>query len=200
MNQDDRMDEQESPEAPISMVLTWPDPWLRTKSQEVDHAYASGLIVRLLRTMRAYKAVGLSAVLIGEAARVAVLDLSSSDQKEEQAHLALINPEIKSMSKRMIEVELGCVSLPGIMVKVKRPESVVVTTERIGLPGRVAFEFKGMLAANVLHQLDLMDGIGYWQRLSGVKRRSILNQYRRRLEAEMADEAADGLVASLSEV
>jgi peptide deformylase len=189
-------------------VLVWPHPWLRIKSLPMGEYYATDdapvafdeLVPRLLKTMRQREAIGLSAILIGIPARVAVLEFSPTDKPEDRAHIALIDPEIKSMSKKLIEVEVGCLSLPGVTAKIKRPESIVVTTGRFGMPGRVALEAKGLVAANVLHQMDLMDGVLYWQRLSRQRQRSLLKQYERLVLDKMAGEAAPVLKQALSEV
>ena len=93
------------------------------------------------------------------------IEIMSSDQRVREV---FINPTIKS-SEGTAESEEGCLSVPGVVAKVKRPKKVVVQAE--DLDGTIfTVEAEG-LACNVLcHEIDHLNGVLFIDHLSGVKK------------------------------
>lgn len=104
----------------------------------------------LAETMIQNKGLGLSANQIGEPYRVFVLT-------GEQIR-ACFNPKIVSQSvEQTVQVE-GCLSYPGLFVKVKRPAVVKIRyTQPNG--NTITEEFAGLTARIVQHEIDHLDGI-----------------------------------------
>jgi peptide deformylase len=128
------------------------DDILRKKAKEVTKAddRVRLLISDMIDTMYHADGVGLAAPQVGILKRIVVIDVGDG------VH-ALINPEIISQSGEEIDYE-GCLSLPGIRGKVKRPAHVVV---RALDPDGKETELRadGLLARAVCHETDHLDGV-----------------------------------------
>jgi peptide deformylase len=128
----------------------------------------------LLETMYACKGVGLSATQVDVHKRVLVVDVS----EERDRPLLFINPEIVSAAG-LAPAEEGCLSLPGIYDKVKRPTQIRVRAlGRDGLPFEMDAE--GLLAVCIQHEMDHLEGKLFVDYLSELKRQLI----RKRLQKE----------------
>ena len=67
----------------IRKILTEPDPFLRTKSQDVDKVddETRKLMDDMLDTMYAAPGIGLAAIQVGVPKRIIVIDLSKEEKK-----------------------------------------------------------------------------------------------------------------------
>jgi peptide deformylase len=158
------------------VILEYPDPRLRQTAEPVrvvDDAVRR-FADDLLQTMYACKGVGLAATQVDVHQRILVVDVS----EERNQPLLFINPEILS-AQGLVPAEEGCLSLPGIYDKVKRPERVRVRA--LGRDGH-AFELdaEGLLAVCIQHEMDHLDGKLFVDYLSELKRQLI----RKRLQKE----------------
>jgi len=136
----------------IRNVRTDGDEVLRKASKEVDKI--DDRIISLLKdmadTMYKQNGVGLAAPQIGILRRMVVIDVG-------EGLLQLINPKVISESGEQIDYE-GCLSVPGLLGKVKRPEKVIV--EALDIKGeKVTIEGEKLLAVAVCHEIDHLDGI-----------------------------------------
>ncbi len=94
--------------------------------------------------------VGLAAPQVGILKRIVVIDVGDG-------LIEMINPVIIESEGEQFEVE-GCLSVPGVYGKVKRPARVVV--EYLNPKGKkVRTEGTGLLAICICHELDHLDGI-----------------------------------------
>src|SRR6185436_5021544 len=107
----------------IRAIRIYPDPVLRVQCRAVTGFDESlrKLVADMIETMHAAPGIGLAAPQIGVDLRVAVVDLSTGEDPE-QEH-GLINPEIGYRQGQETDVE-GCLSLPGITDKVDRPPPI----------------------------------------------------------------------------
>ena len=115
-------------------IRRYGDPVLRRKARPVEQfdADLQRLIQDMFQTMYAEPGVGLAAPQVGVSSRVVVIDVSPAGKKKEP--MALINPRIVRTRGRLSGEE-GCLSFPGISVKIVRPEWVSVTAvNEKGLP------------------------------------------------------------------
>lgn len=111
------------------------------------------LIDDMFETMYASDGVGLAAPQIGIAKRIVVIDDRDGHQ------YAFINPEITEQDGEQISDE-GCLSLPGYVGKVKRPQRV--TVKALGADGEdITVKAEGFFAVVLCHELDHLDGILY---------------------------------------
>jgi len=108
-------------------------------------------INRLKMTMKLYNGLGLSANQCGVFERVFIVG-------NEEIVIVCINPKIIKASGDLIKDNEGCLSFPGLFLKVERAASVEV--EYYDLQGKkYNTTFTGLTARCFLHELDHMNGI-----------------------------------------
>jgi peptide deformylase len=108
------------------------------------------LVDDLLETLHANEnGAGLAAPQVGVLRRVAVIDLG-------EGPIELINPVILETDGEM-EVEEGCLSLPGRYLRTRRPARVRAEAyDRTG--EKRAYEGEGLLALALVHEIGHLDG------------------------------------------
>ncbi|MBI5196432.1 MAG: peptide deformylase [Nitrospirae bacterium] len=158
-------------------IKTYPDKILKEKTApvtEFDEALQK-LIDDMIETMYAAFGVGLAANQVGVPKRVLVIDVSSKEAAI--TLIVLINPEIVSMEGAM-EVEEGCLSLPGYTTVVKRAEKVKVKgLDRKGKP--VEVEGSGLLSRALQHEIDHLNGKLLIDRIGRIKREFFKRRHRK---------------------
>ena len=108
------------------------------------------LLDDMKETLHAAQGVGLAAPQVGVLRRIAIVEF-------EDKYYELINPRILKSSGGVIGEE-GCLSVPGVRGKVKRPETITVTyLDRMGK--RHKEEITGILARVFCHEIDHLDGV-----------------------------------------
>jgi peptide deformylase len=152
------------------------DPVLREKAVPVAEIseVTRQLIRDMFETMYAEDGVGLAAPQVGISERIIVID----PQEDELPAFALINPEILEISKETEKGEEGCLSIPGLRDIVERPYHVVVrglTAE--GQPREL--DLSGLPARIIQHEIDHLDGILFFERLSPLKRKMLLSRWQK---------------------
>jgi peptide deformylase len=132
------------------------------------------LVDDMFHTMYDAEGVGLAGPQVGVSRRVIVVDV----REEGQQPFALINPRVVESSAEREKAEEGCLSIPGVSAAVERPVRVVV--EGLDADGHpVRFESEGLLARCLQHEVDHLDGVLFIDRLSPLKRRMVLQKYKR---------------------
>ena len=154
-------------------VLTYPDPGLTQCAADVDVA-TDGDVGRLaktmLRVMHDAPGIGLAAPQIGVQKRVIAFDL------EDDPHV-LLNPKVVAHSDESSSFEEGCLSVPGIVVPVSRPDSILF--EAFTLDGHeIRVEAEGLLARLIQHEVDHLDGVLMLDRATPEERKAALQRYR----------------------
>lgn len=142
------------------------DDILRKKTRAVESVNNRilTLLEDMVETMYHADGAGLAAPQVGILRRLIVIDVGTGLIK-------LINPVITEADGEQQELE-GCLSIPGIYGKVKRPERVVVNAlDENGKP--IALEGTGLLARALCHEIDHLDGILF---IDKVIPGSIINQ------------------------
>ena len=131
------------------------DEVLRKPSKEIKEMTSRTMLLidDMFETMYEAYGVGLAAPQVGILKRLVVIDTYEGQP------LVLINPKIVEKDGEQIGDE-GCLSLPGKVAVVKRPNHVVCEAlDRDMNPIRV--EGEGLLARAICHELDHLDGILY---------------------------------------
>lgn len=99
----------------------------------------------------------LAAIQIGEPFKLTVVRNDFDDAKNKE-FTTLINPEIVKASTEQVSDVEGCLSVPGIYGRVKRPLKIKVKAQDIdGHPIRLTLE--GFPARVLQHEIDHMNGI-----------------------------------------
>lgn len=114
------------------------------------------LIGDMFDTMYESRGVGLAAPQVGILRRICVVDVMDGDP------IVLINPEVLETSGEQTDDE-GCLSVPGKVAEVTRPDHVVVQSLDVDM-NPVTFEGEGLRARAILHEMDHLDGILYGER------------------------------------
>ncbi len=158
---------------PISKL---PAKVLRTKVQDLNLPGDKDLL-RLIKDMfatcKAADGVGLAAPQVGKNLNMAIIFLEEAGLPA----FPIINPRITQSSKEQTEMEEGCLSIPGVFGKVKRPKKI--TMEAYNLAGEKFTITDDTFLARVLqHEIDHLNNIlisDKFEELTGGK--ELLPQY-----------------------
>ncbi len=142
-------------------IRKFDDPALRVKCKPVRkiNSGIKALVKSMAETMYESEGVGLAAPQVGDDRRIVVLDTGDGLWE-------LINPEIVDERGAVEDVE-GCLSLPGILGRVTRPEWVQV--KALDIRGNTHWvEGEGLLARALCHEIDHLDGVLFIDRAESV--------------------------------
>lgn len=146
-------------------LLPITDPLLRKEPKEYDfdaEGDATKLCEDLFKKMLELGGVGLSANQIGIDKKIFVF--GDGDKLTRY----IINPTIIGLGDEAESMQEGCLSLPGVMLMVKRPTEVTLQYQDV--KGEIVVEtFLGLGARVVLHEYDHMLGQNFTQRVSKMK-------------------------------
>ena len=132
-------------------IRIYGDPILRQKASLVKAVGPAErlLIASLMETMYEHKGIGLAAPQVGISEQIFVADIG-------EGPVVVVNPKI--LSRRGQEVrEEGCLSIPGIVMNVKRPQTIRV--RYLNEENKtVEMEYSDLLARVILHETDHLRG------------------------------------------
>jgi peptide deformylase len=150
-------------------IVIYPDPRLLLKSKPVTqfNDELKELAREMTETMRDANGVGLAAIQIGEAIRMMVMD-EHYDLEDKGESLALCNPVVLA-EEGTETIEEGCLSIPDVREEVERSFKVKVKGQNLDGVEKV-YDFEGLLARCILHEIDHMDGKLFIQKVPAVKR------------------------------
>jgi len=156
----------------IIPIVAYGDPVLKKVAYEIDEDYAdlNQLIDNMFETMYNAKGVGLAAPQIGLGIRLFIVDASPFAEDDEEGE-----PDPRSAglmeaySEEEDEFEEGCLSLPDLHDKVVRPSAIQVRYLDETLKEHVR-EADGLLARVMQHEIDHLQGIYFFERLSPIRR------------------------------
>jgi peptide deformylase len=163
-------------------IRTYGDPVLKTVASAVEDV--DGKVVRLVGEMfdtlvESGNGLALAAPQIGVRKQVVVWDFGEDPT-------AIVNPEIVESDGEWVYDE-GCLSIPGLYVEMLRPKEVLV--RGIGLDGEeIEIEADELEARMFLHEIDHLQGVLMFDRMTAGQRKDALIEFRR-LEEEAAAEA-----------
>lgn len=159
----------------ILPIYTFGQPVLRKEAEEIDENYPElpQLIQNMWDTLASSQGIGLAAPQIGLSIRLVVIDLDviSEDMPEyEGFRRVYINPYIEELDTSEQDVsEEGCLSLPGIHEKVKRPTRIRVSYLDEQFQEHDEW-VTGYLARVMQHEFDHLDGKVFTDHLTGLRR------------------------------
>ena len=170
---------------PVREIVLLGDPILREEAPEVEtfDEELRSLVQDMFITMAAAEGAGLAAPQVGIRKRVLVADVVT--EGEEPVRVALVNPIIVEVSTEEDRSSEGCLSIPGVTEVVSRPDAVVVEGfDPAGDP--VQIEAEGLLSRVLQHEVDHLEGVLFFDRISTLKRRMLLKKYRKLRDEEAA--------------
>jgi len=122
------------------------------------------LTENLVETMREYKGIGLSAPQCAVMERVFVMYSDINEQKI----MACYDPHILEYSEKTVLMDEGCLTYPGLWLKVRRPISIKACWEDTkGTKGE--YELFGLEARIFQHEYDHMEGLVFIDHVSKLK-------------------------------
>lgn len=135
----------------VLKIRLWPDKILRKKSIPVKYIgqEEKKIFEEMAYLMYAAKAIGLSGPQVGMNRQMIVVDVG-------QGPLCLANPKILKRQGKSI-FEEGCLSIPGICIKIKRPEKIEVRAFDQDNKN-IQIEVDGLLARALQHEIDHLSG------------------------------------------
>ena len=154
----------------------FPHPVLKARASEVDAVTDEVRAIwdEMLAAMYAMPGVGTTAPQLGIGLRLAVMDCSPS--KDQPVRLA--NPEIIWASEEKSSFEEASPNLPGVSAWIDRPAEVEVAfLDEHGQ--QVQRKFTDLWATSVQHQIDHLNGMLFFDRLSPLKRRRLMEAHRK---------------------
>lgn len=126
------------------------------------------LIQDMRETLHAYGGIGLAAPQIDVGYRIAVIEIENTmtryGELEQTPFAVYVNPEITVLPGDSAGYWEGCLSVPGMMGYVSRPQHIRVDyLDETGEPQ--SREAHGFLATVFQHEFDHLDGILYVDRI-----------------------------------
>ncbi len=144
-------------------ILKFPEAKLRKKAAKIENITSSeiAMLSSMADSMYMSQGVGLAAVQVGIGKQLAVIDIG-------EGLIKMVNPVIIKRDGYDAQEE-GCLSCPGVSVKVKRSKTVVVNflNEKGDL---MELKASGLLARAVQHELDHLSGKLIIDYLSPIKK------------------------------
>ena len=152
----------------VYKLVDFYDPILRAPTKpfvfdsEESKERAAYIAFSMAETLEKLQGLGLSANQVGLDVRVCALNMGKEIW-------TMFNPEIIERSEELnTEFSEGCLSYPGLFLKIPRHKTVKVRFQAIG--GQfVEQELTGLTAVCLQHELDHLDGIVYTDRVSRIK-------------------------------
>jgi peptide deformylase len=143
-------------------VVTYPDAVLKKKTQPIERITEEvfKIVEEMTETMLKEDGVGLAANQIASLMRVFVLNITP--REENPTPVAFINPEIIDKKDPVVDEE-GCLSFPGLYLKISRANVVRVHARNL-YNEDTAYEMTGLLARAIQHELDHLNGIVFIDR------------------------------------
>jgi peptide deformylase len=142
------------------------------------------------------KGVGLAANQVGLPFRLFVLNVTA-DPEQQDEELVFINPEVVKRHSWEDDEE-GCLSLPGLYSKVRRPKKVKVRAYNLA-GAEVEFESDELFGRAMQHEIDHLDGKLFIDHLGPLARHGIKGALRT-FEGEFREAQKAGIYPDDAEI
>ena len=151
----------------VREVVAIGDPVLRQRARELSgdeiaSPEIQGLIDDLIETKRATHGAGIAANQVGEALRVAIVEVEEDNPrypyKPPVPLTVIINPTIEPLAEGTVEINEGCLSVPDLRGSLER--HLAIRVRYVDRHGQEHNEVKrGLTAGTFQHEVDHLDGI-----------------------------------------
>lgn len=149
-------------------IVKYGDPVLREVAEEISEISQETkvLVSEMADALKKAQGLGLAAPQVGVGKRLFLVNLSAVDITESLR--VFINPEILA-TEGEVEMEEGCLSFPGLYLKIVR--AATVTVRATDLDGqKFELDLEGLAARAVLHEFDHLEGVLFIDHLSTIAR------------------------------
>ena len=141
------------------------DPILKQKAENWDfknNSNAADIEREMLELMKARNGIGLAANQVGLLHRVFVM------QTQDGREFSCFNPYVLQGDNNFVEQREGCLSFPGLWLKIKRHNKI--TAAYLDNTGKQCIiELEGIDAICFQHELDHLNGITFTEHVSDLK-------------------------------
>ena len=147
-------------------IRVYPDDVLRQVAEPIEEIGPdiAELSQRMTDLMLESCGIGLAGPQVGVGKRIIIVSLNDGRNSTE----VLINPELTGFQGND-EFEEGCLSIPGVRAKVRRPAGCSVTA--LNLDGsRFVLDAVDLTARVLQHEVDHLNGVLFTDRLSSIGR------------------------------
>lgn len=151
----------------VREIVTLGDPVLRQRSKELSadelrSPEIQTLIDDLIETKRAAHGAGLAANQVGEAVRVAVVEVEPGNPrypyKPPVPLTVIVNPRIETLGDESFTVNEGCLSIPNLRGELDR--HLEIRVRYLDREGNDREEIRrGLTAGTFQHEVDHLDGV-----------------------------------------
>jgi peptide deformylase len=157
----------------VREIVTVGHPVLRSRARELTaHELATAetqaFIDDLVDTMRAANGAGLAANQVGNAIRIAVIEVNDNPRYPYKPNIPLtviVNPILEPVDEETVAINEGCLSVPNLRGTVDR--HVTVRVRYWDRDGTSHDEVKrGLTAGTFQHECDHLDGVLFLDRVS----------------------------------
>jgi peptide deformylase len=153
----------------ILQVVKYPNALLKRHCEPVTtndfNADLQTLLDNMVETMYADNGMGLAANQVAQLKRIFIMDDSPSLKHP----IFFINPEILVQSEELTEDQEGCLSFPGVYLKIKRPKYIKMKAlNRHG--EEFILEREDYPARCMHHEFEHLQGIHFFEHLSALRR------------------------------
>lgn len=148
-------------------IKKFPDPILRKKCEDVKEidSEIKNLIDSMMETQDSKDGLGLAASQVGISKKIIVIGKN-----------AYINPKILKKGREKIIFEEGCLSFPGLFLKLKRPKEIEI--EFLSPNGeKLRMKAEGLKAVIFQHEIDHINGILFIDHLTFWQKLKLKNKY-----------------------
>lgn len=149
-------------------IVTYPNEILRENIPDFDFSRTDidpvELEKSMIAAMFANGGIGLAANQVGVNVRMFVM---GSKELPETAQ-AFFNPQVLANTNETEDLEEGCLSFPGVFVKIKRPQKILARWQNSKGEWHES-KFEGYDCKCFLHELDHLEGIVFKDRVSPLK-------------------------------
>lgn len=145
-------------------LLFYPDEWLTKEVKPFNFEEHDAKVIenQMITLMNLSKGVGLAANQVGLDSQIFVMTNKYGEK------FSIINPTVIAASKEIVEGDEGCLSFPGLILKVKRAQSIAV--EFYDPKGdKQNLEFTDWDARVFQHEFDHLFGVNFINRVSKLR-------------------------------
>jgi peptide deformylase len=141
----------------ILPIVTFPHPSLRKPTEPVVFPLSKEvkkLTADMLETVKAAQGIGLAAPQVNKQLKLIVINLEHLNIPA----FPLYNARIKKKSGKKLEIEEGCLSIPGVYGNVRRPKNVIIEAQN-SKGQAVEISDDGWVSRVAQHEIDHTNGI-----------------------------------------
>jgi peptide deformylase len=171
----------------VREITTIGDPVLRKRARELSPEELHSpeiqrLIDDLIETRRAAAGAGLAASQVGEAVRVAVVEVEPDNRrypyKPPFPLTVLVNPVLEPVDDEGVQINEGCLSVPDLRGEV--PRHPAVRARYLDREGNEREQVvRGLSAGTLQHEVDHLDGVLFVDRVTDPTTLSTWRQFDR---------------------